>query len=118
MNTRDEVLAMAEQVGLKINLSDDTDAEIVTSKQIKSLIELARFAAMEEICLWVSRNIRGRDGQKSIMSGIRGVARGQCQCAACVWGDVHSSDCAVHNMPALPNGKCDCGVIDRARREK
>jgi hypothetical protein len=21
----------------------------------------------------------------------------------------HSSDCAVHNMPAYPNGPCDCG---------
>jgi len=24
--------------------------------------------------------------------------------------DVHSSDCAVHNAPALPVGPCDCGV--------
>jgi len=22
----------------------------------------------------------------------------------------HASDCAVHNMPAFPNGDCDCGV--------
>lgn len=22
----------------------------------------------------------------------------------------HSSDCAVHNEPALPNGPCDCGA--------
>ena len=22
----------------------------------------------------------------------------------------HSSDCAVHNEPAMPNGPCDCGV--------
>jgi hypothetical protein len=22
----------------------------------------------------------------------------------------HMSDCAVHNMPAYPNGQCDCGV--------
>ena len=23
--------------------------------------------------------------------------------------DGHKSDCAVHNMPAYPNGECDCG---------
>ena len=22
----------------------------------------------------------------------------------------HASDCALHNMPAFPNGPCDCGV--------
>jgi|WetSurMetagenome_2_1015567.scaffolds.fasta_scaffold353803_2 hypothetical protein len=22
----------------------------------------------------------------------------------------HASDCAVHNMPAMPNGPCDCGA--------
>jgi hypothetical protein len=22
----------------------------------------------------------------------------------------HASDCAVHNMPAYPNGPCDCGA--------
>ena len=24
---------------------------------------------------------------------------------------VHDSDCAVHNMPAYPNGPCDCRVL-------
>lgn len=24
----------------------------------------------------------------------------------------HASDCAVHNMPAYPNGPCDCGAIE------
>lgn len=23
---------------------------------------------------------------------------------------IHDSDCAVHNEPAYPKGKCDCGV--------
>lgn len=23
----------------------------------------------------------------------------------------HKSDCATHNMPAMENGPCDCGVI-------
>ena len=22
----------------------------------------------------------------------------------------HASDCAIHNEPALPKGKCDCGL--------
>lgn len=24
----------------------------------------------------------------------------------------HASDCAVHNAPALPVGRCDCGAFD------
>ena len=26
----------------------------------------------------------------------------------------HSSDCAVHNMPAYPNGPCSCGAEKKA----
>lgn len=33
-----------------------------------------------------------------------------CQCPACREGVPHASDCAVHNEPAYPNGKCDCGA--------
>lgn len=29
----------------------------------------------------------------------------KCQCQAC---KPHDSDCAVHNMPAYPNGECNC----------
>jgi hypothetical protein len=32
-----------------------------------------------------------------------------CQCEACK-PHSHASDCAVHNMPAYPNGPCNCGV--------
>jgi len=31
-----------------------------------------------------------------------------CQCTACKDGVIHASDCAVHNAPAYPAGKCDC----------
>ena len=31
-----------------------------------------------------------------------------CQCDACLKVPLHSSDCAVHNMPASPNEDCDC----------
>lgn len=33
----------------------------------------------------------------------------QCGCGHC---DIyqHTSDCAVHNMPAYPNGNCTCGM--------
>jgi hypothetical protein len=34
-----------------------------------------------------------------------------CQCSACRDGVIHASDCAVHNMPAQPNGRCDCGAV-------
>lgn len=32
-----------------------------------------------------------------------------CQCEACRRDGPHLSDCAVHNAPALPTGKCSCG---------
>lgn len=37
----------------------------------------------------------------------------RCQCLECqkLWteiGMVHDSDCAIHNMPAYPNAKCNC----------
>ena len=34
-----------------------------------------------------------------------------CQCEECQITP-HQSDCAVHNMPALPKGDCDCGVLN------
>ena len=33
-----------------------------------------------------------------------------CMCGACRDGEIHWSDCAVHNEPAYPRGECDCGV--------
>lgn len=39
------------------------------------------------------------------------IEHSHCQCDACIGGVVHSSDCSVHNMPAYPNGPCDCGAI-------
>ena len=30
----------------------------------------------------------------------------------------HTSDCAVHNMPAKPNGPCDCGAWAREEAER
>jgi hypothetical protein len=44
------------------------------------------------------------------MSGIQDFPQADhCMCDACKDGDLHWSDCAVHNMPAEPNGPCDCG---------
>lgn len=37
-----------------------------------------------------------------------------CMCEACKDGNLHWPDCAVHNMPAYPNGSCDCGDISDA----
>lgn len=37
-------------------------------------------------------------------------AQAHCQCPACKDGVTHASDCSVHNMPAYPNGPCDCGA--------
>ncbi len=33
-----------------------------------------------------------------------------CQCPACIDGVKHTSDCAVHNEPAMKNEDCDCVV--------
>lgn len=41
-----------------------------------------------------------------------------CQCNACKSGLIHSSDCAVHNEPAIPNGDCDCTPITIEEYEK
>ncbi len=32
--------------------------------------------------------------------------------------DVHSSDCAIHNMPAMPNGDCDCGFNSASKNHE
>ena len=36
-------------------------------------------------------------------------ALSSCQCPECKVV-LHASDCAVHNEPAYPNGKCNCGA--------
>jgi hypothetical protein len=33
-----------------------------------------------------------------------------CLCPHCVGGNLHLSDCAVHNGPAMEPGPCDCGA--------
>ena len=32
------------------------------------------------------------------------------QCNACIGGQLHISDCAVHNEPAMTADPCDCGA--------
>lgn len=39
-----------------------------------------------------------------------------CQCDACR-PTIHASDCAVHNMPASPNGPCDCGAAPQVKKD-
>lgn len=46
------------------------------------------------------------------------VIKQHCQCPACINGIIHDSDCAVHNEPAYPNGKCNCRISDDGCREK
>ena len=38
-----------------------------------------------------------------------------CQCEACKNGNIHDSDCAVHNGPAYPAGPCDCSLAALAQ---
>ena len=44
----------------------------------------------------------------------RGVTT-HCQCAACKNGNIHDSDCSVHNGDALPVGLCDCRLAPLAQ---
>jgi hypothetical protein len=56
------------------------------------------------------------------------AAERECQCEACLTDGIHASDCAVHNAPALPVGRCDCrqqddavvlaGIVERLARAK
>jgi hypothetical protein len=41
--------------------------------------------------------------------------RSGCECEEC-HVTMHASDCAVHNEPALPKGRCDCGATFHSRR--
>jgi hypothetical protein len=41
----------------------------------------------------------------------------RCQCDACRRDGSHWSDCAVHNAPAYPVGKCNCGKTLNRRDE-
>jgi len=38
-----------------------------------------------------------------------------CQCKACINGNIHDSDCSVHNGDALPEGPCDCRLAALAQ---
>lgn len=37
-----------------------------------------------------------------------------CMCNSCKDGAIHDSCCAVHNMPAEPNGPCNCNIAQLA----
>lgn len=52
-------------------------------------------------------------GYEACLIEIQSKHANHCHCANCVdliimEGQVHLSDCAVHNMPAEPNGECSC----------
>ena len=38
-----------------------------------------------------------------------------CMCDSCKGGDLHASDCAVHNEPAMRNEQCDCRVAPNVK---
>jgi hypothetical protein len=53
------------------------------------------------------------DFARSIEAKLKERNRGattHCQCAACKNGNIHDSDCSVHNGDALPVGPCDCSL--------
>lgn len=64
-----------------------------------SVIDL-RFAFFEEMLAQMDAKLKERN---------RGATT-HCQCAACKNGNIHDSDCSVHNGDALPVGPCDCSL--------
>ena len=51
-----------------------------------------------------------RDDIKEVRFFINAVVHTGCCCAACKNGNIHDSDCSVHNGDALPEGPCDCSA--------
>ena len=49
------------------------------------------------------------DDLRIILNAAGQAARQCCQCNEC---RPHTSDCAVHNEPAYPNGPCDCRDLE------
>jgi hypothetical protein len=56
---------------------------------------------------------QGRAELAAVTQELAALKQG-CQCPACCGGVKHDSDCAVHNMPAEPNGPCNCGAAPYA----
>ena len=50
------------------------------------------------------RNLWAKHG---VFPSVGLIAKADCECVPCETA-MHSSDCAVHNMPNLPFGECDC----------
>lgn len=59
----------------------------------------------------VCRAVRLREAMIAVLP----QKRVHCQCSECKGGVIHTSDCAVHNEPAMQKGSCDCGVSTRIR---
>lgn len=51
----------------------------------------------------------------SMQAIARSALSGPCQCKACQRDGSHASDCAVHSVPALPIGSCDCALAPAER---
>ena len=49
------------------------------------------------------------------LAAIKAVEQTHCQCKACINGNIHDSDCSVHNGDALPVGPCDCSLAALAQ---
>jgi hypothetical protein len=49
------------------------------------------------------------------LAAIKAVEQTHCQCKACINGNIHDSDCSVHNGDALPEGPCDCRLAALAQ---
>jgi hypothetical protein len=59
------------------------------------------------------RDERGLHVLKDRSADLLTTTERGCQCAACALLEIkHTSDCSVHNEPALPIGSCDCELAE------
>ena len=112
------LLAEVESLRAEIRLHEDRWIKTVTeeiAKQdqlIQENVELRKQLAEARLVLGeVAENMSLICSPELRQMAAKALAKeNRCQCDDCQITP-HQSDCAVHNMPALPKGECDCGAV-------
>jgi hypothetical protein len=58
-------------------------------------------------CLWCGKPMRYNHDKCEEAKKRLSLNKGEIE----MLDDGHNSDCAVHNMPAMPNEPCNCGAL-------
>lgn len=51
------------------------------------------------------------DAGKAFVNRYKAASDDICECGKCTPTTLHWSDCAVHNLPAEPQGECTCDPV-------